>query len=488
MTFRGTLIIEGRNEWHIVVANERRSLPKDSQATAIAAAVRQLVEDTNGAKSECIIAPASASCFFTILTINPKIDFRDRLSLIYELEKHIPVDAESMAADFGPPPPSATSHKTADGESAVAIAIEADTWSPLVESIEAEGISVTNIIPNVVLAVASLHEEHSLSGPGNLILCDGDQSDLIAVADDFPLSWKYCNLEPKTLKRHKSLEIQDSSDVLVVGATEEQLQLIREHIGTVSADSTPLLEHQIKGAGIVVAKPDSIHFNLRRDRLAPTDPLRPIQRQLSRLAFAIAICLCLIIAGSWWRSTRIEAKISDTIQAQAAAFKNSFPNSRPPASLLRRIRSEHSRILGSRNASKQIEAPESAVKVLNALLTSLPVETRYTIKAIDIRNGKMDLTFQVRRTVDAGAVAEALSQGGFDVAPPVITQKDAKTFNSTIQAEWREHESKGTNIRSTEAATSQNMETSRHQAHPPDSNVQKGDPQHDQIAGGVASR
>ena len=181
----------------------------------------------------------------------------------------------------------------------------------------------------------------------NLILCDGDQSDLIAVADDFPLSWKYCNLEPKTLKRHKSLEIQDSSDVLVVGATEEQLQLIREHIGTVSADSTPLLEHQIKGAGIVVAKPDSIHFNLRRDRLAPTDPLRPIQRQLSRLAFAIAICLCLIIAGSWWRSTRIEAKISDTIQAQAAAFKNSFPNSRPPASLLRRIRSEHSPILGS---------------------------------------------------------------------------------------------------------------------------------------------
>ena len=99
MTFRGTLIIEVRNEWHIVVANERRSLPKDSQATAIAAAVRQLVEDTNGAKSECIIAPASATCFFTILTINPKIDFRDRLSLIYELEKHIPVDAESMAAD-----------------------------------------------------------------------------------------------------------------------------------------------------------------------------------------------------------------------------------------------------------------------------------------------------------------------------------------------------------------------------------------------------
>ena len=100
----------------------------------------------------------------------------------------------------------------------------------------------------------------------------------------------------------------------------------------------------------------------------------------------------------------------------------------------------------------------------------------------------MDLTFQVRRTVDAGAVAEALSQGGFDVAPPVITQKDAKTFNSTIQAEWREHESKGTDIRSTEAATSQNMETSRHQAHPSDANVHKGDPRHDQIAGGVASR
>ena len=38
--------------------------------------------------------------------------------------------------------------------------------------------------------------------------------------------------------------------------------------------------------------------------------------------------------------------------------------------------------------------------------------------------------------MDAGVIAEALSQGGFEVAPPVTTQKDSKTFDSILEANW----------------------------------------------------
>jgi hypothetical protein len=58
------------------------------------------------------------------------------------------------------------------------------------------------------------------------------------------------------------------------------------------------------------------------------------------------------------------------------------------------------------------------------------------ISSIDIRGGNVNLRFQVQRPVDAGVIAEALSQGGFDVSQPATTRKDATTFESTIQAEW----------------------------------------------------
>ena len=444
MSFRGCLIIESEDEWCILLANETRTLPRTSEVEKVVATVSELLGNSKNASTGCIIAPASNSCFFSLLHFESDFDIRDRTTLIYELENHLPIDAESMSADFAMLPQQAKDDQSSPGKSVAAVAIEVKDWKPLADKLETAGFPVTNIIPSVELTVASLRANHSLSGFSNLILCHGDHADLITLADDQILSWKYSKLDAASLKRHKFLEIRDSDEILVVGGTETQITLIRDNAGTAKHETTALRTHQLHGADAAISKPTSIHFNLRRDRLASNDPLRPISRQLSWLGFAVATCLCVIIAGSWWRSTRIEAKITETLRAQSNAFKESFPGIRVPASLLRRVRSEHSRIMGSRNASKQIEAPESATEVMGAILASLPTNIRLRINSIDIRNGILDLAFQVQRTVDAGAVAEALSKAGFDVSPPVTTQKDGKTFDSTIQAQWKERSPKST--------------------------------------------
>jgi hypothetical protein len=117
--------------------------------------------------------------------------------------------------------------------------------------------------------------------------------------------------------------------------------------------------------------------------------------------------------------------------------------------------------MGSRNATKQIEAPNSATEVMRVLLASLPRDIRVRISSIDIRNGDLDLTFQVQHFVEAGIVAEALSQGGFDVSQPATAQKDAKTFESTIQAKWRQIVSASTNQAAEGAAFSSRAEQSK---------------------------
>ena len=461
MSFRGSLIIEGEHEWRIHVADDVRTLPGASEPDVIVATVKELLANSKGVHSGCIIAPASTSCFFCYLSLPPEIDTRDRRSLIYELENHLPIDAESMAADFSMLPAGDHEDPRLHGRSVSAVAVEVDDWKPLANKLESADIPVTHIIPSAILAMASVHEKHAFVGVSSLMLCHGDHADLITLADDRISSWKYGKIQATSLERHKSLDLPESIQTLVVDCTEAQASLIRDKIGPVQIAPDSFVTHCLEGAHTVLSKPASIPFNLRRDDLASEDPLRPINRQLSWLAFAVAACLLAMIFGSWWRTTRLEKRISDNLRAQSAAFKQSFPDTRVPASLLRRVRSEHSRIMGSRNATQQIEAPNSATAVMFGLLASLPSDIRVRISSIDIRNGDLDLTFQVQHFVEAGIVAEALSQGGFDVSQPATAQKDAKTFESTIQAKWRQNLSASTNQASEGAAVSSTVQQNK---------------------------
>ena len=58
------------------------------------------------------------------------------------------------------------------------------------------------------------------------------------------------------------------------------------------------------------------------------------------------------------------------------------------------------------------------------------------MKSLKILNGQVDLEMQVRTAVDAGAWPTALESNGFEVEPPVTTRKDARTFDSVLEARW----------------------------------------------------
>ena len=64
------------------------------------------------------------------------------------------------------------------------------------------------------------------------------------------------------------------------------------------------------------------------------------------------------------------------------------------------------------------------------------IQSEMLYKSLKILNGEVDLEFQVRAAVDAGALATALESHGFEVEPPVTTRKDATTFDSVLEARW----------------------------------------------------
>ena len=454
MSFRDCLIVQRTDDWFIVVGSEVDTVSQSVTDEELVTCVNLMIKIAGLQNPRCILAPASRNCFFTALSVGNEFDLRDRDALSYQLEDHLPLDAESMVADFvvipevtaesgrlrGQVDTSENSLGNVAKESAPnfvsAVAIEANRWKKLAESLEASGIEVRSIIPSAILATRSLCESEKLTELVEIILCDDGRADLLTLGNNTILAWKHLDLDANTLQRHKLLD-SPPTDVTLVVATDTSTQgLIDEVYGKTEHHDATLEIHWTRGAEISLSKQTSRWFDLRRDQLSPSDPLRPIAPQLRWVAISTAACLLTMIWGGWWRTQRINVEIQRIQSAQQTAFKQTFPGVKVPAALMRRVRSEHARIMGSLGTSTEVEIPRSGPKVLRDLLRGLPDDVRFRITRLSILNGRVDLDLQVRSPVDAGALATSLSESGFEVEPPVTTRKDAKTFDSILEANW----------------------------------------------------
>lgn len=430
MSAADCVMIQRSRGWLIALGTERRQLAADAASDELANCALQLAKQAGVKHPSCILAPDSESCFFATLSPNDDIDLRDRVSLTFELEDHLPIDAESMVADFAVVP-SSDPVKTVS-----AIAIEIERWQGLVETIESVGLTVRSIVPRAVLAASALADIASVDDGTELLLVDDGHCDCVTLNKRIIRTWKHLAINAESLRRHRLLDSVSDGDVVIAGANPDQQSLIsRVYPGLriVDQDSDELV---VQGARMPASVRASRSFDLRRGALGPSDPLRAIGKQIRWAAVAITVLLLALSIGGWWRARRIEQQIANVQTEQEALFRQSFPDAKVPAALLKRVRSEHMKVLGSRGESSQVDIPVSAPHVLRKLIAALPVDVRFRFKSIRVLDGRVDIDLQVRSPVDAGTLATSLSASGFEVKPPGTTQQDGNTFDSILEAKW----------------------------------------------------
>ncbi len=429
MNFRGCLLIETADQWRLVVGDQTEQLSIDVPPEELPVCAKLMIGLADRHHQTVILAPASTSCFFCLLQPADVVDIRDRQALLYELENHLPIDAESTVADFVPLP-------AADDQTTVsAAAIDLKRWKGIVDAFESADLPVRSIVPAAVLAARALCRRIDFGATAELYLVDDDCVDVIAVRSETILGWKYLPLQPTAIRRHKVLDPTPIDLAIVAGLDPNDHESVAspEHVTFMPDDRDELI---IQGAELLLESSSSRWFELRRDALTAGDPLRAIGRQLRWVAVAAAACLLAISVGGWWRTQRIETEIANLQSQQAELFRKAFPESRVPRAVVRRVRSEHSKVLASRGQNSDIEIPHSATHALRRLLGALPVGLRYRITRIEIRDGQVDLQLQVRSALDAGKIATSISGAGFQVAPPGTRQVDQGTFESNLQAIW----------------------------------------------------
>lgn len=476
------LIIERPNDWLIVAGKHREHLASDVSVEELVTCVRLVIKLAGLKSPNCLIAPASTSCFFSTIQVNTEPDTRNRSTLIYELESHVPLDAEAMVADFVVPSPKRTTksvtkqidrnlqsedsftetrdgvsgdspHQTPSidpgkdpeasdqeresGKTVSALAIEFRRWRNITDALEKAGILVRSIVPSALLASRVLSRDLASSDSSELLILDDNRCDAVTLESESICRWKHL-IDEAALRRHRLLDSKYISRVLVVGGDEEQVEKIREIYGDVQLDikEQTLESLWFEGASLALTKQSQRWFDLCRDQLGPSDPLRPVLPQVRLVTAATILFLLTAAVGGWWRTRHLEQEIDRIDGQQRAAFQQAFPGSRVPAALLRRVRSEHTKVRGSRGETTDIDAPQSATRVLRELLAGLPDSIRFRIESLNISNGRVDLELQVRTAVDAGALATALESQGFRVEPPITTRKDAASFDSILEAQW----------------------------------------------------
>jgi hypothetical protein len=325
-----------------------------------------------------------------------------------------------------------------------AVAIETDRHQAIVNALENADVEIVSIVPfSVLVARAALRRINSVA-PFQLFLLSRDSAESLRVDEDGIYQWRRF-YDVDALRRHYTVtaDPNDTLPSVVVG----QNRLPFRPDGEIHRCDRSAEQLALQGAAVVLAGRWGRWPNFRIDQLAPADPLYAVAKPLRMLGVAATACFLIVACAAWYRSERIVEKSESIRGAQQSLFKAAFPGRRVPVMLLRTVRSEHQKTLGSRGRGDSIQLPMPATTVLGELFRGLEHArrvggARFRLLDVDIVDGDCSLTVRSVDAIQIGGIAKSLETVGFQVSPPASEQIDPSkeepipTYQSTISAAW----------------------------------------------------
>jgi type II secretory pathway component PulL len=360
----------------------------------------------------------------------PPADQRDRRTLGYQLESRLPLAAEEMAADF-----------LREGDHVLGVCIETKTWLPRIVALESRGLRVQSISPAALLALQSLLNEGDWNRADVVLWQDGSAVELWRMANGRIMGWQHLEADPAIVDRHLAVESLTAGAplrVAIINGAELRVglrSLERPEFVLTTRDTKPLAEHAIAQADAVLRGAETPWIELRRDELAAGDPYRAVRGSLHLLAAAAAIFLITLAAAFFVKDWQYRAELARLTDEQAQYFRSAFPNTRIPGAVVARMRSEHAKLKGSRNAAADIKVPLPAMRVLVELLNALPSHEAFAVRELRIEDGQIDLDLRLRQHASVNNIVAGLESRGFAVNAPATARQDDASVTCRIFGE-----------------------------------------------------
>ena len=336
--------------------------------------------------------------------------------LLYRLEEQLPLDAETLTADFLP---------TVHG-SCLGLAVTTSAVQEIVSGLEAVHIDVVAICPTSLLALRDVCEGHPQEPADFVLVGWGSHVDVFALADGVPVSWHM---------------VAGTSDEILCALSVELLQEPRDHApsmrmtGTFASgvkeaiaaqhpevkileDSTMPLEAASATAAKVLADEAAGWVNFRHAGLAQPDAWRR-SAGLVKTAFVLGIALLVFLpALLFYRAYSYDRLAGACREKEAIEYHRLYPSRPPQANVRSALESELARMAGVSGSGFVIPDRPSALETLRRITANLPAATR--LRMVEMRVGPTTVLVEgeTRDHSDAEIIAKSLTHGGFVMDPP----------------------------------------------------------------------
>ena len=340
-------------------------------------------------------------------------------SLAFEIESHLPIDAESMTV---------TVRRVGDWVHCLAV-----PNAPLVdwiERLESAGLPVHHVVAESLIIAQQMIQlggwddgsESSLVLPiAGAMQPDGGWVELLRISGGVPIAWSLCADEPEELRREAALQRLASPSA---GALDDSTEpAIRR--GATEAGGGELR----RAAAAVLRGQLRPWFECRRGELARHDSIRSIRPALLQLATVASVGLLVLSTALWLRGGRLAGVAAGAGAAAASAYAETFPGQRMPTSPLRRLRAERQKYAATTTTASQDVRHVDAGQLLRGVIRSVAGDPdgvpRVRIESLRIDDGQLDLELVCESTEGISGVTDSLALAGWQLQrPTTLTAAD----------------------------------------------------------------
>lgn len=337
-----------------------------------------------------------------------------RSAMLFRLEEQLPLDLESLTADFLPEA----------GGRALGVAVQTARIRELLDALSQAGIEVSAICPMALLAAWGGMTR--CQGSDYILVGTARTLDLLRMREGAPVAWYTLPADGEELRRNiiadglaDPVASEQPSACLI--AEPEALPPVEKGATvlkfTLREDQPPLAVATRAAAELLTGKPAG-WVDLRRDALALPGFLTEGGRAL-RAAVALALLLpAALTAAMLWRGSQYDHIATQAYEAQSSAFRELYPDRPAPAMVKRQLQSELTRLVAVSGGSAGLPNSVSALETLRLLAGSLPPKVRVRILELRIAPKEAFIQGQTLSHGDAEQVRSALVSVGFVMEPP----------------------------------------------------------------------
>jgi type II secretory pathway component PulL len=352
----------------------------------------------------------SSQCLAASLDISG-LPHGDRKAMLYRFEEKLPLAAESVVADF-----------CISADRALGVCVREDIISPLLNSLEANGIAIQSIAPATLLTAQQVAENGASE---ILIFGEEHQVNVIRLVDGVPAGWSLIPSKAADLTRQLNLLAMNDEHMIPLRTCGVDAAILQGISATLI--STPSRQFAAIAASRILSGQNKPWIDLRRDALAVADKLRLHRSALNALLATAAVFFVCLSVGMLILSHRYN-QVADSAQRKIADhFTATFPGWALPSNVKAIVDAEYRKLGVAAAGGLPPHASDSAVTLLQSVLAVLPKDVKYRIESMSFGDAKFDLQGRVRNFVDLESIAAAARRPGIDLPPPEA-HRDAEGF------------------------------------------------------------